>query len=343
MANTVPHSQDANFYLDTNRPLIPVGSHPIETGEYLIPTNPVLRMFQDVTRWINYRYPGGIIYGRPRLGKTRAIEFLLRTLPNHFGSSLPVFHIKSQHIKLANEGSFFEALLKDVGHKIPFSGKPSVKRDRLYKYLLERGSQSKQKRIVMFIDEAQVLHDLQYGWLMDVFNELDASRIALTVVLVGQEQLRHQRTAYMQANEDQIIGRFMVHEHRFSGIKTAEDLRICLKNFDENSEFPVGSGWSFTRYFFPEAFAAGERLEHFTEDIFNLFVSLHQESKISSKIEIPMQYVIASIERALREYGVGGELQTRWLTTALWKEAIRSSGYINAELRIPAIEEDLEE
>lgn len=53
MANNMPYSQNADIYPDTNRPLIPVGSHPIETGEYLIPTNPVLRMFQDVTRWIN--------------------------------------------------------------------------------------------------------------------------------------------------------------------------------------------------------------------------------------------------------------------------------------------------
>jgi hypothetical protein len=317
------------------RPIIPLGTHPIETGQYLIPTNPVLKMFNEVCRWINYRISGGIIYGRPRLGKTRAIEFLLHALPQQYGNSFPVFHIKSLHSKMANEGAFFETLLKDVGHGFPFSGKPGIKRDRLCKFLWERGDMSKHKRIVMFIDEAQCLHDLQYGWLMDIFNELDKARISMTIILVGQEQLVHQRSAYMRSHQEQIIGRFMVQEHRFKGIKTVDDLRVCLKCFDEVSEYPVNSDWSFTRYYFPEAFACGDRLGYFAEDIFDLFSSFHREAKISSTIEIPMQYLMITIEFALREYGVGGMEHVRWLNKQLWKNAIRNSGYINAELRIP--------
>lgn len=325
---------------DLNRPIISAGTHPIETGQYLIPTNPVLKLYKEVCRWINYRIPGGIIYGRPRLGKTRAIEFLMRALPQQYGRNFPVFHIKSLHSKMATENVFFETLLKDVGHGIPFSGKPSIKRDRLCKFLWEKGDMSQHKRVVMFIDEAQCLHDLHYGWLMDIYNELDRARICMTAILVGQDQLLHQRTAYMRSHQEQIIGRFMVQDHRFTGIKAAEDLRICLRCFDEISEFPEASGWSFTRYYFPEAFACGDRLEHFTDEIYDLFSSFHREAKLSSNIEIPMQYLMMTIEFALREYGVGGEEQARWLNKTMWKEAIRSTGYINAELRIPTREED---
>lgn len=320
---------------DLQRPNVPPGTHPIETGQYLIPTNPVLKMYKEVSRWITYRIPGGIIFGRPRLGKTRAIEFLMRTLPEQFGPDLPVFHIRSLHSKMANEGTFFECLLKDVGHGLPFTGKPNVKRDRLCKFLIEKGSVSRQKRIVLFIDEAQCLHDLQYGWLMDIYNELDRERICMTAVLVGQEQLLHQLTAYMRSHQDQIIGRFMVQEHRFTGIQTADDLTVCLKCFDEISDYPVGSGWSFTRYFFPEAYACGDRLEQFSQNIFELFESFHREAKLPGKIEIPMQYLMMTLEFAMREYGVGGLEQTRWMNKALWKESIRLTGYINAELRIP--------
>lgn len=325
---------------EQERPMLSTGTHPVESGQYLIPTNPVLKMFNEVCRWINYRIPGGIIYGRPRLGKTRAIEFLMRAVPEQYGSNLPVFHIKSLHSKMASEGAFFETLLQDVGHGIPYSGKPSVKRDRLCKFLWEKGDISRHKRIVMFIDEAQCLHDLHYGWLMDIYNELDRSRVSMTAILVGQEQLIHQRSAYMKSHQEQIIGRFMVQDHRFRGIRTAEDLRVCLNCFDEVSEYPEDSGWSFSRYYFPEAFASGDRLEHFAEVIFELFVIFHREAKLSRAIEIPMQYLMMTIEFALREYGVGGDSQARWLNKAMWKEAIRSTGYINAELRIPTREDD---
>jgi hypothetical protein len=333
----VNQNSDEINVLDLNRPLIPTGVHPIETGQYLIPTNSILNMFKEVCRWINYRIPGGIIYGRPRLGKTRAIKYLVHVLPQEYGESMPIFHIKSLHSKMANESAFFETLLKDVGHGLPFSGKPGVKRDRLFKFLWEIGNSSKQKRIVMFIDEAQCLHDLQYGWLMDIFNELDQAGVSMTFILVGQEQLVHQRSAYIQSRKDQIIGRFMVQDYRFKGIKTVDDIRVCLNCFDEISEYPENSGCSFTQYYFPKAFACGDRLEDFADDLFDLFTTFNREAKLSSSIEIPMQYLMTTMEFALREYGVGGGEQVRWLNKALWKNAIQYSGYINAEVRIPQV------
>ncbi|WP_241970846.1 ATP-binding protein [Brevibacillus sp. Leaf182] len=335
------HYEQISFenLLEQPRPHVPTGTHPIEEQSYIIPTNEVLRMFQAISKWIKYRSPGGIIYGRPRLGKTRAIEYLLRILPNEFGNDLPVFHIRTLHTKLANEGVFFETLLKDVGHGVPFSGKPSIKRDRLAKFLAEKGDTSRHKRIVMFIDEAQCLHELNYGWLMDIYNELDQNRIAMTVILVGQEELLHRRTLFMETKRHQIIGRFMVHEHRFTGIKTKDDLSICLSGFDQLAEFPKGSGWSYTRFFFPEAYAVGNRLQDCSEELFDVFSSLRQQAKIRGTFEIPMQYLITTIEYALLEFGANGR-NIGWVTKALWEEAIYASGYIHAELRIPAVEFD---
>ncbi len=62
---------------DDQRPYVPKGVHPIETGRYLIATNEIERMYQTISKWIQNRSPGGIIHGRPRIGKTRAINYLL--------------------------------------------------------------------------------------------------------------------------------------------------------------------------------------------------------------------------------------------------------------------------
>jgi hypothetical protein len=313
------------------RPFIPKGSHPIETGRYLLATNEIIRLHQTVSRWIENRAPGGIIYGRPRLGKTRAINYLMHDLPSEFGKQMPIFHMCCRQYKNPNESSFFEDILKDIGHALPSTGKANQKRDRVLRFLLECGEASGQHRIVLFIDDAQRLFEIQYGWLMDIYNELDRAGISLTVILVGQTELIHQRSAFLQAKKAQIIGRFMVHEYKFTGIKSIHDIRACLIGYDSISEFPQDSGWSFVRYFFPEAFETGFRLENCAEDILHAFAALRQEEGLLKAIEIPMQYFTLTVEYVLRRFGVNGDF-TSSITVNHWKEAILNSGYIQAEI-----------
>jgi len=313
------------------RPYVAKGTHPIESGRYLLPTNEIVRMYDTVAQWITNRSPGGMIYGRPRLGKSRAITYLTYALPNEFGDQLPIFTMKCRQYKQPNENSFFEDLLNDVGHAMPFNGKANVKRDRLYRYFMETAERSTQKRIILFIDDAQRLFEIQYGWLMDIYNELDSAGISMTAILVGQEELVHQRSAFIQAKKAQIIGRFMVHEYKFKGITDVEDMAACLAGYDIVSEYPENSGWSFTRFFFPEGYNKGFRLENFAKELFSMFTNLRKENGLTKATEIPMQYLTLTVENALRYFGANGE-DVHWLTDEQWKASITKSGYIEAEI-----------
>jgi hypothetical protein len=313
-----------------SRPYVAKGTHPIETGRYLLPTNEIVRMYDTISQWITNRSPGGMIYGRPRLGKSRAITYLTYELPDEFGDNLPIFTLKCRQYKQPSESSFFEDLLNDVGHAMPFSGKANIKRDRLYRYFVEKAERSAQKRIILFIDDAQRLFEIHYGWLMDIYNELDSAGISMTVILVGQEELVHQRSAFIQAKKAQIIGRFMVHEYKFKGIKDVDDMAACLAGYDHVSEYPENSGWSFTRFYFPEGFDQGYRLENCAKELFHIFTDLRKEHRLTKATEIPMQYLTLTVETALRHFGASGE-NTRWLTQEQWKRAIHHSGYIEAE------------
>ncbi len=155
------------------RPYVTAGSHPIENGRYLIATSEIERLFNAICQWIDNRSPGAIVYGRPRLGKSKAIDYIMKILPDEYKKKLPVYKIICRHYKYANEGVFFEDLLRDVGHNLAYSGKANIKRDRLTRFLIEQGERSQQHRIILFVDEAHRLHELHYGWLMDVYNELD--------------------------------------------------------------------------------------------------------------------------------------------------------------------------
>ena len=328
MSETLETNQ---IYNDIIRPFIPKGTHPVETGKYLISTNEIDRMYQSVIQWIENRIPGAIIYGRPRLGKTRAISYLINCLPQDVGENTPIFHIRCRKYKNANENFFFEDLLNAVGHSLITNGKSNIKRTRLLRFLVERADLSGNNKIIFFIDDAQRLVEIHYDWLMDLYNELDQYGITLTTILVGQKELVHQRSAFISGEKFQIVGRFMSQEYQFMGLKTLNDLRICLMGYDDYCEYPSNSNWSFTKYFFADAFIRGYRLQQSAEELFQVFVDLRREFGLPQKVEIPMQYITLTIEYALKKFGSNG-LDLPAIEKKHWEEAIKNTGYIQSEL-----------
>ncbi|NUU75388.1 ATP-binding protein [Paenibacillus xylanilyticus] len=313
------------------RPLLPKGAHPVETGKYDIPTNEINNLYARVKESIEDRLPGTVVHGRPRLGKTRAIAYLMKALPMDF-EKLPMYNLLCREHTKPNEDVFFTEILKDIGHGFYSSRNAVLKRERLLKFLIEQADAAGQNRTVFFLDDAQRLHEIQYGWLMDISNELDRYGINLTVFLVGQNELLNQRSVFFEEEKYQIIGRFMVEPYKFHGIRSEDDLNECLLCYDEGAFYPYDSAWSFTRYYFPESFEKEEfRLSNYSKQLFDVFVSLRQEAGISKSFEIPMQYVTRTIEFALKKYGCEGN-DVESLNQALWKRAIKSSGYIEAEI-----------
>lgn len=333
MGKSIRKEELENLVYDLNRPNIPKGSHPIDTDDYQIPTNEIIKVFDSVSRWIEYRITGATIYGRPRLGKTRMIKYLIKNIPIILNEKIPIFHVINIHSKIAKEEEFIETLLSDVGHVFALTGKVSAKRQRLINFLLQKGLENPRRVVILFIDEAQCLDQQHYEWLMDYYNKLDKADVTLILFLVGQEQLNAQKTIFSREQSDQIIQRFMIEEYKFSGIKTIDDIITCLRCYDTASEYPVDSGWSFTRYYFPEAFATGERLESFSKDIFEIFLNLRQKYNIKGTFEIPMQHMIKAIKVIFLDYGKDSSKYSHWINKNHWIDAIHKSNYIPSEQR----------
>jgi AAA domain len=315
------------------RPLLPPRTHPVHTGRYLLGTNEITKMYNTVSRWIECRSPGGIIFGRQRIGKTRAIRFLKEFLPNEFGTDLPVFLYLCQEYARPNELVFFEDLLRNVGHPLASTppARAAIKRDRLYNFLIDKGLKTVEKRVILILDDAQRLQEQHYEWLMDIYNALDRANVELTILLVGQKELKIQKDLFVSTNKAQIVGRFMVHEHEFFGLKTVEDISACLEGFDYDSKYPDDSECSFTQYFFPEMFQEGFRLSNLSNDFYETFVNMRKENGFHEPLEVPMQYFTRSIEYILKTYGVEGE-NVEKLTQSHIQDAIRFTNYIEMEI-----------
>ena len=106
---------------------------------------------------------------------------------------------------------------------------------------------------------------------------------------------------------------------------------IALPTTDiADSEYPPESGFSFTRYYFPSAFESDLRLENYAPIVSQAFKEVREEAQLPLTREIPMQYFCRTVEFVLTHFGTLEELSTD-LSLAQWKEAIKQSGYIDAE------------
>ncbi|RCW40581.1 AAA family ATPase [Paenibacillus prosopidis] len=315
------------------RPNVQVGTHPIEQGHYLIPTKEVLRLMESIYKIVNNRLPGMIVYGRPRLGKTSAVKFAIENLPTQIGAPLPIIIANSNAYRVPSEEKFFLDLLNDFKFPFPARRKPAEMRRQIVNLMLEKAEKSKMRRIILIMDEAHRLTEFHYNWLMDIYNELDREKISMSVISVGQEELLSRRTFFLEQKKSQIIGRFMTHEHHFFGLRTLEEIKLVLRCYDsaDISSYPVDSDWSYTRFFFPDGFQNGERLEKEAKQLYKLFVEIRKEHGVSTDFEIPMEYFAFTIENALKIYGAHGD-QCEWISNNQWKEAIKITGYIESEI-----------
>lgn len=320
--------------LHFNKPNINAETHPIAIGDYCIGTNAISRLYSYVTKWIRNRLPGAIIYGYPRIGKTGAVRYLVSVLQEDLGPNYPLYHITCKTRKNPNENSFFEDMLLGVKHDLALVGsKSNVKRNRLVNLLIEKAEQANSNKVILFLDEAQNLFEIEYRWLMDIYNELSLAQVHLIVFLVGQRELLNQRTVYRDTGRYQLVGRFMSQAYEFKGILDIEDLEELLLGYDKYSEYPIGSSCSYTQFYFSDAFNNGFRLTSLTSTIWEIIEESRRTHGIKGNLDIPMQYIVLFIENLFLQYGEEEkDYDIIHISSETLKEIFESTGYLEWEI-----------
>lgn len=243
------------------RPDIPLRKHPVMRS-FRVASKPIEDMLNTIVQWVDLQHPGGMIYGAQRLGKTEAIRHVMPLLREPLESDVPVYLMSCSGEKVPSQNTFYEDLLRAANHSFSRSGTAQSKRLRLIERLAFDAENADETRVILFIDDAQWLQEQSYRWLMDLHNQLNLRGVHLITILVGQPELLDQRNAYRASRQLQVVARFMARAHVFRGLESAADLEVVLRQFDERKEHPEGSGWTYTRFFLPQAYGAGWRLAH---------------------------------------------------------------------------------
>lgn len=298
--------------------------------QYTIPTKSILDLQNKVEEWIAMNDCGAIIYGESRAGKTRAIRYISMQLKKKYSSQLPVYTFTAtDHIP--TQKTFYASLLAAIGHEEPHKGTAVQMRQRLVNRIIVNALDTKYRRAVLFIDEAYLLSDKEYLWLIDIYNELNLQDILFTVFLFGTKELKQQKTGYIAAGKKQIVLRFMVNEFNFKGITNQREAAICMASIDKPFR---PTGWEndviLSQFFFPMAYQDGLKLSTYAEDLWNAFEIVKRENNIHTD-QILMKHFMDAILFCLKRYGKLGDCVYQ-PTIEEWKQSILDCGFVTSQI-----------
>lgn len=298
--------------------------------KYTIPTKPILELQEKVEYWISMNDCGAIIYGESRVGKTRAIRYISMHLKEKYSTQLPVYTFTAtDHV--ATQKTFYASLLTSLGHEDPHKGTAVQMRQRLVNRIIVNALDTKYRRAVLFIDEAYLLTEKEYIWLIDIYNELNLHDILFTVFLFGTRELKEQKIGFITSGKKQIVLRFMVNEFEFKGLTNQKEALICMASMDKpftvpNAKKPV----ILSQYFFPLACNDGYRLSSSADDLWNAFEIIKIENNLHVD-QLLMKHFVDAIIYCMKRYGNYGQALYQ-PTIAEWKQSIIDSGFVLSQI-----------
>lgn len=297
--------------------------HPLVRKEYAIFTPPIDEMIDTMRDWIERRIPGGYIYGASRFGKSRGVKFFVRQeLKATFGSTIPLVVWIRPTDTDKSEAGFWHELLYYSGFEFTNPIKPHsavTGRYLVKERFITIARESRSNYIVLIIDEAQEVTYKEWKWLTGLQNKLDWDGFRLSVFSVGTQQLGYKHSLLGKSGNAHVAARFMVENARFHGLCSVEDLHFVLRGYDEDSEWPKGSGITYHQYYSPEGFARGERLAETADFMWAALREIDPNAK-----EYPMQNIAFAVEGTLNKLAMDGDWD-QLTSQSGWKEALEQT------------------
>lgn len=253
-------------------------------------TRPIERMATAIVSAIEAEYRGIVVYGLGRFGKSCAVEYLSGNatwFPEPFFSE----HINVPKSHKRTDGAFYSLWLERLGMTLPERTSSLARMARLRNLLISKCNEHNTNLAIIFLDEAQRLFPDDYEHLVSLDNDLTNHGIMLFVVLVVQRDFSGgvMERIYDGSAPPHVRGRFLVRNHEFSGLNGVEEIGHALGRMDDHTEWPPGSGRSYACHFAEGAFAAGWRLRHHADQIYQRADALRKSNNLPTTWTWPMK------------------------------------------------------
>lgn len=304
-------------------------SHPMVLRRYIIPTPPLNHAAAIALEAATYRHSSCAFSGQPRFGKSSAIQVIVKDIRAALPGSHVIQLIGEQSNSTPNPRRFHDFVHESSGGVVGRQlSRQSALQMALRNWLTEIYSRSAD-HLVLVVDELQrfTVHELTF--LADLLNKVADEQVRVTTLSFGTSEMVSLRSTLKIAQRGDLIGRFFFRMHRFRGISSVEELKSLLRALDDPAiaQFPRGSGWPFSKFFFPTAFENGWRLEHEAAAILAAFQRLAPRAPGKPEVEIGADSITLAIETALKKnmnfyipaHPLSGE--------DLWKNSVAACGF----------------
>lgn len=295
--------------------------HPIVSASAKLPTTAIALAISLVVSRAKRQRRSVALYADPLSGKSTCIALLVEELARQFPGAGVVIYECAEPAE--DEGNFIADLLDAMEYEPPVDRNLAKRRKQLKLALYALSAQA--RRLFFIIDEAQGMGVTNLGWLKLYFNWLAKRSINVTVVSFGQRELKTVlEKALISARRQDLIARFFNPCLRYENILTKQELATALKPCDDGPEFPAGSGYGYTQFLWPRAFAAGLRLLDQLDRIWDAFsLSMSSAREFAGITMSHLADVLSELATITRDLDAPGFAPS----DEHWKKAIRLSGF----------------
>lgn len=302
--------------------------HPIFNPNQLHLVTPAMkRIKEEMTRWLWTGATGGLITGAARVGKTRALLSLTKSLQTRGKVSIPVYYLsipqRDQHTIM----SIYRQICFSVGIRDKRRDSADHLADRFVHYLADKAVEANCRSAVLIVDEMQHLSPRQFNPFAELYDKLQLLDIALTTVFVGND-IESDRLieTIEQPRYAHIHGRFFRQGSKFLGLVSEKEVRHCLAQYDQ-LRYPA-KGPTYTAFFLPKEVRKGWRLASLSTEIWRVFRDYQKNYKIPSW---GMQYFTVTVNTLLSDYLPLSDVED--IDEDIVRECIEISGLIPSEVR----------
>lgn len=234
--------------------------HPIHSETIMINTCAAQRFVWAIQRWLDRGTMGGYAFGLPRIGKTSMTRHALDQLVTRSGERVPAFLIPQQSGTHLSDRKFWSFMLSAVEVEYRESHRSRKLFSTLCAFLRERALSNGERRVVLFIDEAQKMTYASYDFLLDLVNWLAEKQVRPMIVSVGSNTLPHKVEQYHGPNQAHFRSRFFAAKHMVNGLRGPAEVAHALSWYDSPHPQSEHFKTACTADFMPESYAAGFRL-----------------------------------------------------------------------------------
>jgi hypothetical protein len=253
-------------------------------------TPEIERAAQQIAYWQTLDRPGALITGLNRVGKTFAARYLAESIQIVLGSSAMAF-LWPLWSADKSDVEFLKRRISDIGGRDYNNNQRGELSQRLITHLKGRAKAANASRILLIIDEGQIITETQFSIVCDVQEALAHDRPVFSAFF-GQPELETLADSFKEKGIKNLVSRYMKLSHRMPGI-SVNDFAAVLEHLDKVD------GRSVVEHHFPDLYATGWRLPHAAPALKGAVEALRTSARIGKPVRLPMEDLRGAINAML--------------------------------------------